>query len=115
MYIYIYVYTYIYIYIYIHIYKYVYIDAVIRLTGSRVRELNLLKVRVLIELNRISEAYNLTNSMMKENGSSIDMELISVRGMYIQRFIYMCIYMDTNIHEYMYMYMYIYMYIYIFI
>lgn len=59
------------------------IDAVIRLTGSRVRELNLLKVRVLIELNRISEAYNLTNSMMKEIGSSVDMELISVRGMYV--------------------------------
>jgi hypothetical protein len=56
----------------------------------RVRELNLLKVRVLIELNRISEGYNLTNSMMKETGSSTDMELISLRGMY--KYIYICIY-----------------------
>ena len=39
-------------------------DAIIQKTGSRVRELNLLKTLVLIELNRVPEAYNLTNAMV---------------------------------------------------
>jgi DnaJ homolog subfamily C member 7 len=56
------------------------IDAVIRIAGSRVRELNLLKARVLIELQRAPEAYNLTNAMMREHGSNADSELIVLRA-----------------------------------
>lgn len=56
------------------------IDAVIRIAGSRVRELNLLKANVLIELQRAPEAYNLTNAMMREHGSNADSELIVLRS-----------------------------------
>lgn len=56
------------------------IDAVMRIAGSRVRELNLLKVVVLIELQRAAEAYNLTNAMMREAGSNADLELIALRA-----------------------------------
>ena len=41
------------------------IDIVIKIAGSRVRELNLLKTLILIELNRAPEAYNLTNAMVR--------------------------------------------------
>lgn len=56
------------------------IDAVMRIAGSRVRELNLLKAVVLIELQRAPEAYNLTNAMMRESGSNADLELIALRA-----------------------------------
>ena len=56
------------------------IDAVIKVAGSRVRELNLLKAVVLIELQRAAEAYNLTNAMMREAGSNADLELIALRA-----------------------------------
>ena len=37
----------------------------IKIAGSRVRELNLVKTLILIELNRAPDAYNLTNAMVR--------------------------------------------------
>ena len=41
------------------------VDLIIKITGSRVRELNLLKVAILIGLSRAPEAFNLTNAMVR--------------------------------------------------
>ena len=56
------------------------IEAVIKIAGSRVREINLMKAVVLLELGRSPEAYALTNIMMKESGSNADFELICLRA-----------------------------------
>ena len=56
------------------------IEAVIKIAGSKIREINLLKAVVLLELERSPEAYSLTNSMMKEAGSNADFELICLRA-----------------------------------
>ena len=56
------------------------IEAVLKIAGSKVREINLLKAVVLLELERSPEAYSLTNTMMKESGSNADFELICLRA-----------------------------------
>jgi len=55
------------------------IDALLKVVGSSSRELNLLKIEALLELNRPEEAYNLSNTQMRtaQNG---DVELLRLRA-----------------------------------
>lgn len=55
------------------------IDTIIKDIGTNFRDLNILKAICLMKLKKITEAYNLTNNMMKSISNS-DIELIHLRS-----------------------------------
>jgi DnaJ family protein C protein 7 len=55
------------------------VDKVIKGIGNNFRDFNLLKVEALLELFKTEDAYNLTNSMMK-NAQNGDVELLRLRA-----------------------------------
>lgn len=55
------------------------VDKVIKAVGSNFRDFNLLKVEALLELYKTEDAYNLTNSMMR-NAQNGDVDLLRLRA-----------------------------------
>lgn len=55
------------------------IDALLHQLGSSVWELNLMKVEALLELQRMQDAYNLTNMLMRTS-SHVDVQLLRLRA-----------------------------------
>ena len=55
------------------------VDSFIKSMGSNFRDLNLLKIECLINLYRVEDAYNLSNSMMRTVGQG-DVELLGLRA-----------------------------------
>lgn len=55
------------------------IDTLMQILGSTVWELNIMKVEALLETQRTQDAYNLTNTLMR-NSSHVDVQLLRLRA-----------------------------------